>query len=403
MPYNDRLYCLWLREKYPAASPIPKLLLDAFGSAEAVYTAETADIADLCGLRKSDAARLSGKSLDRAKRVDEYCFTHGVGILDYFDPAYPARLRDIDTPPVLLFYRGILPDLNENVLISIVGMREMGDYGRVTAHRMAFEAAAAGAVIVSGMAKGIDGMAHKGAIDAEGVTLAVLGSGIDVIYPDAHTYLYGKILERGAVLTEYFPGEEPKRENFPKRNRIIAALSHATVVVEANIGSGSLITARYAKEYGRPLYAVPGSVHSARSRATNLLIKEETAEMASEAFDFLSPFELDHPRKIRIENIRRKNYFIGNWNYKDETPSRREAAPPRDAEEEPVHIGGVSREEELSGTEKIVYGKLLRRSPVTAEELADEAIPFSEVVTALTMLEIGGYAEALPGGAYRVL
>ena len=234
MPYNDRLYCLWLREKYPAASPIPKKLLDAFGSAEAVYSADAANILERCGVTKSEIARLSGKSLDRAKRVDEYCFRYGVGVLDYFDPMYPARLREIDTPPVLLFFRGILPDLERNVLIAMVGMRKMSDYGRVITHRFAFEAAAAGAVVVSGMAEGIDGMAHKGAIDADGVTLAVLGSGIDVIYPKMQTYLYGRIIEKCAVLSEYFPGEEPKRENFPRRNRILAALSHATLVTEAD-------------------------------------------------------------------------------------------------------------------------------------------------------------------------
>jgi DNA processing protein len=189
------------------------------------------------------------------------------------DPAYPALLAAIHDPPPALFLRGsAVEDLLERPAVAIVGARSCSSYGRSVARSLARELAAAGVVVVSGMARGIDGEAHRGALDA-GETVAVLGCGIDRDYPAAHAELARRICERGLLVSEYEPGVEPAPWRFPARNRIIAGLCPATVVVEARERSGALITADFALEEGREVLTVPGEITSALSAGTNALLR----------------------------------------------------------------------------------------------------------------------------------
>jgi len=189
-------------------------------------------------------------------------------------PSFPSLLRAIHDPPPVLFVRGDAElEALEGPCAAIVGARSCSSYGRSVARTLGREVAAAGLVVVSGMARGIDGEAHRGALDAGGVTVAVLGCGIDRDYPAAHAELARRICERGLVLSEYEPGVEPAPWRFPARNRIIAGLCRATVVVEARERSGALITADFALEEGREVLAVPGEITSALSAGTNALLR----------------------------------------------------------------------------------------------------------------------------------
>jgi DNA processing protein len=208
------------------------------------------------------------------------------------DPAYPALLQAIHDPPTQLFVRGEAPlDLLSQPAVAMVGARACSSYGRSVARSLAQELAAAGLAVVSGMARGIDGEAHRGALDATGVTVAVLGCGVDRDYPAVHADLARRICERGLVVSEYEPGVEPAPWRFPARNRIIAGLCGATVVVEARERSGALITADFALEEGRDVLAVPGEITSSLSAGTNALLKLGAAP-ATSAEDVLELFGL---------------------------------------------------------------------------------------------------------------
>jgi len=189
-------------------------------------------------------------------------------------PDYPAQLSQIFDPPALLYLRGARPDVLTLPCVAIVGARSCSDYGAHVAFAFARAVAAAGAVVVSGLARGIDGAAHRGALDANGTTAAVLGCGIDRDYPRVHAALATRIAENGVIVSEYPPGVEPAPWRFPARNRILAGLSQAVVVVEARERSGALITADFALEEGREVLAVPGQITSALSAGTNGLLRQ---------------------------------------------------------------------------------------------------------------------------------
>jgi DNA processing protein len=192
-------------------------------------------------------------------------------VLTWVDDAFPAPLRTIPDPPVVVFVRGRLPDWER--AIAVVGTRVASPYGRRMARSLSRDLAALGAPVISGAAAGIDAQAHAGALEA-GVTVAVLGCGLDHVYPAGHARLYAAIAERGALLTEHPPAERPTRYSFPRRNRLISGLSRGTIVVEAGERSGSLITADFALEQGRTVFAVPGEVDGPGSRGPHLLLRQ---------------------------------------------------------------------------------------------------------------------------------
>ncbi len=205
---------------------------------------------------------------------------------------FPPLLGAIHDPPASLFVRGASVDVLSSAAVAVVGARSCSSYGRSVARSLGRELAAAGLVVVSGMARGVDGEAHRGALEGGGVTVAVLGCGIDRDYPAAHAELARRICERGLVVSEYEPGVEPAPWRFPARNRIIAGLCRATVVVEARERSGALITADFALEEGREVLAVPGEITSALSAGTNALLRLG-ATPVTRASDVLEAFGLE--------------------------------------------------------------------------------------------------------------
>jgi len=248
-----------------------RALLDYFGDAE---TAWNASLFDLVG------AGLSPKLAERILQVrsvvnlDEYIAQtakQGIRILTWNDPEYPSHLYEIDQPPPVLYLRGeVTPE--DAWAVAIVGTRSVTPYGRQVTEELATVLAQNGVTIVSGLARGVDGIAHRAALKAGGRTLAVLGSGLDKIYPPEHRALAEQIAAQGAILSDYAPGTPPDSANFPPRNRIISGLSMAVIVVEAGDTSGALITAEFAIEQGREVFAVPGSIFAPQSRGPNHLI-----------------------------------------------------------------------------------------------------------------------------------
>jgi len=216
-------------------------------------------------------------------------------------PGFPELLRELHDPPPGLFLRGSAePQLLSDPSVAIVGARSCSSYGSHVARMLGRELAAAGLVVVSGMARGVDGEAHRGALEAGGATVAVLGCGVDRDYPAAHTHLARGICETGFVVSEYAPGVEPAPWRFPARNRIIAGLCHATVIVEARERSGALITADFALEAGREVFAVPGEITSALSAGTNALLRVGAAPLTSPA-DVLEVFGIEVGAPSRLD------------------------------------------------------------------------------------------------------
>ncbi len=340
-----------------------KRLVDRFLSPEAVFGAPLGELLQIEGVgEKVSRAIQSGPPRAEAER--ELRLIHSVGgkVLLLCDEAYPARLKEIYDPPPLLYVRGELKQ-SDDLALAIVGSRRTSPYGRAVTEKMSQEIARHGVTIVSGMARGIDSVAHLGALSAGGRTIAVLGCGIDVIYPPENRSLFGKIVERGAVVSEFPMGSRPEAIHFPRRNRIISGLSLGVVVVEANSRSGSLITAEYALEQGRDVFAIPGNVGTEGSRGTNRLIREG-AKLVESSQDILEE-------------------IIPQWQKGKVSP----AAPP-------------SSEESLTEEEKALY-RLLTDSPVHIDALIQESqLDPGKVSSLLLNLELKGLISQWPGKSF---
>jgi len=273
---DEKEYAVWLalgRVKGLGCAGFKKLA-EHFSDLRGVFSASEEELAQVPGLDRGAVEGLLNFSewseveeeLDRALEA-------GMSILSFQDPGYPARLRMISDPPPVLYVKGEICRQDEKA-VAVVGSRSASDYGRRITQELCRDLASLGFTVVSGMARGIDGKAHEAALSAGGRTIAVLGCGVDVVYPPEHDRLYQKIAEKGAVLSELPMGTPPFSFNFPSRNRLISGLSLGVVVVEATEKSGSLITAGLALEQGREVFAVPGEAGASRSRGTHRLIRQ---------------------------------------------------------------------------------------------------------------------------------
>ena len=271
---RDKLLWLWLALACGPANGSFAAVNVAFPHPGAVYEASAEEIVSVLG-NCAAVGRLQQKDLKEARRIFELCKRHGITILTYDDPAYPASVKAAKHPPAVLYVCGEGPlSLLSGPCVGVVGTREPTPYGVRATFDHASAWAMAGLTVVSGMALGIDGVAHGAALAAKGKTVAVLGCGVAVVYPAAHRKLYRHILQNGLVLSEYPPGTGPKPYHFPARNRIVSALSSVVAVMEGKRRSGALITASFAKEQGKPVYALPGRAGDPYAEAPNLLLSE---------------------------------------------------------------------------------------------------------------------------------
>ena len=298
-------YWLWLRTRHGLSNQICTRLLEQFGDPEKIYFAAPEDYLQTEGVTKAQLSALADKKLDRAEAVLEDCERLGVRILSRTDATYPSRLRAIPDAPCVLYYKGIWPDFDSEAAVALIGTRKATPYGIRIGERLGYELSKGGAYVVSGLAAGGDAAGHRGALLAGARTAAVLGGGIDVVYPAENRALFEDIAVNGVLISEYPPGTPPLPGYFPQRNRIIAGLADYVIVMEARKKSGSLITADYAMEQGKEVYALPGRVTDALSEGTNHLIQQGAGIFVS-VEDFLQELQLQ-PQNITTQIDFRKN------------------------------------------------------------------------------------------------
>lgn len=418
---DAKIYEIWLSLACTPDTATFSRLLDSYTDAKEVFDASEREIRSAVGRESSDCTRLNDKDLSRAEEIYSFCTTKGVGLLSYFDEEYPELLREIPTPPVLLYYRGKLPNFNKIFTCAVVGTRSLSDYGRINAFRFGYDLGMAGGTVVSGMAVGIDGVALAGALAAGAQTIAVLGSGIDVCYPPQHQTLARAIVKNGCVFTEYPPGTKPEKYNFPRRNRIISGLSRATVVVEGSENSGSMITARHARAQHRDLYAFPGNVSSEGSQATNLLIKNG-AGLCTSAADIvyayceeigtvLKPFNMPEKRGVNMMQTLTE-YKVSCVTASDDIfkvpyspkQNKKEAhAPVAAAVEPPLPFGAEQKNSDASPLPMIdadalrIYKKIPMDVDCPIESLVDDKLDLRGVMKTLLKLEMSRFVVILPG------
>ncbi len=282
---------MWLQRAIGPGSRLVQVLFDAFGQdIDRIYEAERKELEAIPKLNAERIEKLAVKDLSEEMTLFAHCRNEGIAVLTLSHAAYPMRLRKIASPPLVLYVRGQWKDFEKRLSVSVVGTRRMSEYGNQQTYLLSHDMAKAGTVIVSGMAKGVDGTAHRACLDAGGYTVAVLGCGVDKVYPPEHGDLMQEIIHHGAVISEFPPFSPPRAEHFPMRNRIISGLSEATLVTEADDKSGALITARTAVMQGRMVFALPGKVGEQGSRGVNELLRGG-AHIVTSAHDVLRHFE----------------------------------------------------------------------------------------------------------------
>ncbi|HET8624171.1 MAG TPA: DNA-processing protein DprA [Gemmatimonadales bacterium] len=340
-------------------------LLTEFGSASAILDAPGFALRHVPGVGAALRAALRARSTRDGEQVVVAAAAVGGRVLIPSDPEFPACLREVDEPPAVLFARGRV-DLLQRPAIAVVGSRDHTRYGADVCRAVAVHVAGAGVVVVSGMARGLDAIAHAAALDAGGRTIGVLGNGLGVVYPAANRALYDRVAAEGLLLTEFPPGDKPTAGSFPRRNRLISGLARITVVVEAAAGSGALITAGTALEQGREVAAVPGPVTSETSVGCNRLIRDGATPL-------LDPTDL-HPFYPEIRA----------WPLPAADPPGVRALP-----------------DGLSAAERTL-AELLTRAPAHIDALARELErPVGLLLSQLGVLEIAGVVEQRPTGMFR--
>ncbi|MCE5234693.1 MAG: DNA-processing protein DprA [Clostridiaceae bacterium] len=359
-------YALWLAFALKCSPSAYFKLVEHHGSAREVFYA-AADNALLFEGRNAEKVRAELRQKAKESYIDSclnYLEKHDIKTALFDDENYPELLRHIHNPPPVLFVKGTLKS-GIALPLAIIGSRKCTNYGKKMAFSLASELVGAGACVVSGLAYGIDAQSAAGALSVEESdypTIAVLGCGVDIVYPKENEALYDKIAERGAVVSEFLPGTKPHPSNFPRRNRIISGMSRGLVVVEAASRSGTSITANYALEQGRDVFAVPGRVTDPMSEGTNRMIADGAAKLTLCAADVL------------------EEYGLGAY----------------------VAAARAEKKEELTGEQKTVYD-LLKAGERSFDELSElTGIPIGTLNSTLTELEFSGIIKQSPGRVYEI-
>ncbi len=287
---EKELLWLWLQSHSITRTKQHKLL-NRFGDIESIYKSNLSDLHALEFLTSEDLNNLSKKDLSDARDMQRELNKLSARVIPIDSPLYPEMLRKIHQSPSVLYARGSYMDFNSSLSVAMVGTRKATNYGRCAAYNISRELSEGGITVVSGLAMGIDAKCHEGALAGGHPTVAVIGSGLDNIYPRINTALADKILRNGAILTEYPLGSKAEKYHFPERNRIIAGMCKATIVVEADLKSGSLITAKHATEENRDVFAVPGNINTPSSKGSNYLLKDG-AHMLTSAKDIMDFYSI---------------------------------------------------------------------------------------------------------------
>lgn len=370
-------YWLWLTELRGLGNQTRLALLHHFGTPEDVFYADAGELLLTEGITQAEIAVLEHHDLSGAERILADCQRLGIRILTMQDAGYPGRLKNIYDPPCLLYMKGQLPAIDEEAAVAVVGTRNCTPYGIACAEKLGYGLTSGGAVVVSGLAKGIDAAATRGALRAGGLTVGVVGNGLDVLYPHESRYLYEDVAAAGVLLSEYPPGAEPAKHHFPARNRILSGLCVATLVVEAPERSGALITAETAMEQGRDVFAIPGPIDAPNSVGCNRLIRDG-AGLVSDAWDILQEYEGRFPDKLRPKEARKTPKVLGYQARAQEAPK-----------EVPPSFSLKHNNLNLTDDQIALLQILPEEEPALVDDLIEQSeIPTRRVLSALTVLEI---------------
>lgn len=376
-------YWIWLATRQGLNKRKQYELLQRFGDPEAVY--------------RSFA---QAEDLQQAQQILNRCREQGIGLLTLEDPRYPQRLKGIYEPPLVLYYRGSLPDWEAKPVIGAVGTRRCSQYGLRCAHRMAQQLTLCGATVVSGMAEGIDTGVLNGALAAGGAPAVFLAGGVDMIYPAGNRGLYQQILNcGGCILSEQPPGVGHAKWLFPLRNRLISGISNGLLVVEAPEKSGALITARHAIEQGRAVFAVPGPIDAQSCSGSNALL-QEGARIAQSGWDLLrdyqDQFEGLADRTESSGNILKNPVEMPLFQRKT---SQYQPKVKKTIDKESKQLYSDLDKKPAAGTpqEQAIMDQLLSGPKLTDEVINDCALPKGEALAVMTLLEIKGAIRRLPG------
>ena len=370
-------------------------VLEHFSDPEDIFHADGFD--HIPDMTPDMVKALGNKELVKAKDVLKACAEKHISILTFHDAAYPSRLRNIHDAPLVLYYKGVLPDFEGQPVISVVGTREATAYGVKHAREIAQQIAACGGLVVSGGARGIDAAALQGAMDTGAQTVAVLGFGADIVYPRGNRQLFAKIEEKGCLLSEYLPGTEPRPWQFPERNRIISALANGVLVVEAPERSGALITAEKAFEQGRDVYAVPGNIDVATCVGSNALL-QDYAHAVVTGWDVVKayagqypgvekrPVVLHHSSQLKVAQTTMLP-AIGTGTDKKDIDNPKDNA----------YSVLENKEPELTGEEKQILACLSGTPRPVDDVIAQLGMPAGRVLSVLTRLSLKGVVANHPG------
>ncbi len=382
------LYWLWLAQCNEVKDGVKAALVRQFEDPERLFFAEKQEIldAEIEGLTGEHLDILLRHDLSAAEETLSDCAKAGLRVLTYDSPLYPRRLKAIYDPPIVLYYRGTLPDFDKLPTIGVVGTRHPSVYGRQAAKRLGGEIAAAGGLVVSGLAEGIDGAAMEAALSAGFPAVGVLGCGADVVYPRKHKALFQETERLGCILSEYAPGSPPLGWHFPRRNRIISGLSCGVVVVEAPERSGSLLTAKHALEQGRDVFVVPGNVDMESFRGSNRLLRSGAIAVSS-GRDVMEEYDLLYPEKLLPKKGLDKPKKAEKQEPKPEAPEILKKKT-IDNGNPPPYSGQNDILQGLSADEQTVMTAIGTGIESVDDVIAQTGLPSGKVLGLLTMLEI---------------
>lgn len=396
---ENLVYWLWLQKSLGEGAYI-KAIVDEFGSAKNLYNANILEWRMSTSLTESQINRLGETDINSVNEIIYTCEQNGWQIIDYEDSAYPERLREIVNPPSVLYVDGEFPDVDSLALIAIVGTRKASDYAVKVAHIMSRGCADAGAVVVSGGVLGVDTAAHRGALMAGGKTIAVLGNGFGASYLSANKSLRDVIKVNGALVTEYPPFTSAGKRTFPLRNRIISALSVGVLVVEAGVKSGSLITANYALEQGRDVFAIPASVLSLDFAGTNKLI-DDGAMVATKPIHLVAPY-INKFASLDITKVKSvEEYFSDTSDKSANAPKMSKPSFENADEDRQKRLERENAAAALDGDAKTVYLSLNNSFEHIDVITQCTALSSANVMAALTQLELMGLAVSTSGKRYK--
>ncbi|MBS1948484.1 MAG: DNA-protecting protein DprA [Bacteroidetes bacterium] len=341
-------------------------LIMHFGTASSIFKAKKTQLEKIDGIGEIRAASITSfKNFSKAEQELQFIKKYKILPLFITDKNYPQRLLNCYDPPTLLFYKGNA-DLNASKIISIVGTRNNSDYGKQVTEKLIKELANENVLIISGLAFGIDAIAHKSALKNNLSTIGVVAHGLDNIYPPEHSGLAKNLLKQGGLLTEFRSGTKPDKHNFPGRNRIVAGMSDAVIVVETNIKGGSMITAELADGYNKDVFAIPGKVTDSKSSGCNYLIKSNKAILLTDAQQLIEAMGWQRKEKLKIK--KEKELFI-----------------------------------ELSTEEKVIVGLLNEKDLLHIDELNFKSgLSSSSVAAAILSLELQNIVSSMPGKMYAL-